>query len=103
MIPGAIGKRWPWLQRFFADGACERIALMDKAQMHGFVVEIVKRPQDAEPGFHVLPRRRVVERSIGWMTRWRRLVRDCETRIDVSKAMIDVGIGSVILRRIAHP
>jgi hypothetical protein len=26
----------------------------------------------------------VVERSFGWMTRWRRLVRDYEQRIDVS-------------------
>jgi transposase len=29
-------------------------------------------------------RRWVVERSFGWMTRWRRLVRDYEQRIDVS-------------------
>ncbi len=103
MILGAIAKRWPWLKRFFADGAYERTALMDKAQMHGFVVEIVKRLKDAEPGFHVLPRRWVVERSIGWMTRWRRLVRDYETRIDVSEAMIYVGMSGTLLRRIAHP
>jgi len=34
----------------------------------------------------------VVERSFGWMTRWRRLVRDDEERIDVSQAMILVAI-----------
>jgi putative transposase len=36
------------------------------------------------------------------MTRWRRLVRDYETRLDVSEAMIQVAMGSLLLRRIAH-
>ena len=53
-------------------------------------------------GFKVLPRRWVVERTFGWMTRWRRLVRDYEERIDVSEAMIHVALGSLLLRRIAH-
>jgi transposase len=51
----------------------------------------------------VLPRRWVVERSFGWMVRWRRLVRDYEQRCDVSEAMIHVGMGSLLLRRICHP
>jgi putative transposase len=55
-----------------------------------------------EPGFKVLPRRWVVERTFGWMTRWRRLVRDYEQRIDVSKAMVHVAMGSLLLRRISH-
>ena len=45
---------------------------------------------------------RVVERTFAWMTRWRRLVRDYEERIDCSEAMIHVALGSVLLRRIAH-
>lgn len=51
----------------------------------------------------VLPnrlRRWVVERTFGWMTRWRRLVRDYERRIDVSEAMIDVAMSSLLLRRL---
>ena len=51
-----------------------------------------------EPGFKVLPRRWVVERTFGWMTRWRRLVRDYEQRLDVSDAMIHVAMGSLMLR-----
>jgi hypothetical protein len=34
------------------------------------------------------------------MTRFRRLVRDFEQRIDVSKAMIYVAMGSILLRRL---
>jgi hypothetical protein len=37
------------------------------------------------------------------MTRWRRLVRDYETRIDVSEAMGLVAMGGHLLRRTAHP
>ncbi len=37
------------------------------------------------------------------MIRWRRLVRDYEKRIDVSRAMIFVAMGGIMLRRNAHP
>jgi transposase len=82
----AIRKRRPWIKHLFADGAYDRRKLMDKAAFNDFVLEIVRRI-DNNPGFKVLPRRWVVERTFGWMTRWRRLVRAYEKRIDVSKAM----------------
>ncbi len=101
VILDAICKRWPWLKHLFADGAYDRGKLLDKAAFLDFVIEIVRRT-NAEPGFKVLPRRWVVERTFGWMTRWRRLVRDYEERLDVSEAMIHVAVGSLLLRRIAH-
>ena len=75
---------------------------MDKASYLDFIVEIIRRSDD-QKGFKVLPRRWVVERTFGWMIRWRRLVRDYEQRIDVSKAMILVAMGGIMLRRNAHP
>ncbi len=101
MILDAIRQRWPWLKHVFADGAYDRTQLMDKAAFLDFVIEVVRRI-DNEQGFKVLPRRWVVERTFGWMMRWRRLVRDYETRIDVSEAMIHVAMGSLLLRRISH-
>lgn len=101
MILGGLRKRWPWIKHLFADGAYDRTQLMDKAAFLDFVVEVVRRI-DAEPGFKVVQRRWVVERTFGWMTRWRRLVRDYEKRIDVSEAMIHVAMGSLLLRRINH-
>jgi transposase len=74
---------------------------MDKAAFLEFTVEVVRRIEGTE-GFHVLPRRWVVERTFGWMTRWRRLVRDYEQRVDVSQAMIHVALSSLLIRRIAH-
>jgi transposase len=100
-ILDAIRKRWPFVKHFFADGAYDRLQLLDKAAFLEFVIEIVRRIDD-EPGFKVVPRRWVVERTFGWMIRWRRLVRDYEARLDVSEAMIHVALGGLLLRRIAH-
>lgn len=102
MILDAIRKRWPWVKHVFADGAYDRAQLMDKAAFLDFTVEIIRRTDKAK-GFEVLPRRWVVERTFGWMTRWRRLVRDYEQRLDVSEAMILIAMASLTLRRIAHP
>jgi transposase len=98
----ALRKRYPWIKHLFADGAYDRLKLMDKAAFLDFVIEVIKRSDD-QKGFEVLPRRWVVERTFGWMTRWRRLVRDYEKRIDVSRAMILVAMGGNLLRRNAHP
>ncbi|WP_240981035.1 MULTISPECIES: hypothetical protein [unclassified Streptomyces] len=50
-------------------------------------LEIVKR-SDTTTGFVVLPRRRVVERTLSWLVRPRRLVRDIETLPEMHEAMV---------------
>lgn len=97
----AIRQRWPWLRHLFADGAYDRGKLMSNAAYHDFVLEVVRK-LTGQQGFRPLPRRWVVERTFGWMMRWRRLVRDHEQRCNVSEAMIHVSMGS-LLRRVAHP
>ena len=47
------------------------------ARAHGVQLEVVKL-SDAKRGFVLLPRRWVVERSFGWLARFRRLSRDYE-------------------------
>ena len=69
---------------------------MDKAAYLDFVIEILRRSDH-------LPSRWVVERTFGWRMRWRRLVRDCEKRIDVSQVMILVAMGGNLIRRNAYP
>ncbi|NPD69826.1 IS5 family transposase (plasmid) [Lichenicola cladoniae] len=102
LILDGIRKRWPWLKHLFADSAYDRTKLMDKAALRDLVLEIIRRT-DKQLGFKVLPRRWVVERTFGWMMRWRRLARDYEKRLDVSGAMIEVAMGSLLLPRIGHP
>jgi transposase len=102
MILEAIRKRWPWVKHLFTDGAYDRLNLMDKAAYLDFIVEIIRRSEQ-QKGFQALPRRWVVERTFGWMTRWRRLVRDYQKRIDVATAMIHIAMGGILLRRNALP
>jgi transposase len=102
MILDAIRKRWPWVKHLFADGAYDRLQLMDKAAFLDFTIEIVRR-SDTAKGFEILPRRWVVERTFGGMIRWRRLVKDYEQPIDVAEAMIHIAMESLMLRRTVHP
>ena len=77
----------------------DRGRLLDKAAFLDFTIEVVRKLENQQ-GFQVLPRRWVVERSFGWLMRWRRLVRDHEARIDVSEAMAYVAMGFILLRRV---
>lgn len=88
-----------WLKHLFGDAAYDCTKLLDAAAYRDFTVEIIRRSDDVS-GFKVLPRRWVVERTFGWMTRWRRLVRDYEKRFDVSEAMIHLAMASNLLRRL---
>jgi transposase len=52
------------------------------AAAHGIRLDVVKL-SEAKRGFVLLPRRWVVERSFAWKSRFRRLVRDYERRLDI--------------------
>lgn len=56
------------------------------AEEQGMRLEVVKLPE-AKQGFVLLPRRWVVERSFGWMARFRRLARDYERLPDTLKGL----------------
>jgi len=86
--------------RWRARRGYDRTQLFDAAALRDFTVEIIRRSDDVS-GFKVLPGRWVVERTFGWMTRWRRLVRDYKKRLDVSEAMIHLAMASILLRRLA--
>ena len=56
------------------------------AAEHGIHLEVVKLP-DTKRGFVLLPRRWVVERSFGWIARFRRLARDYERLPETLKGL----------------
>ena len=70
---------FPFLEKLFADSAYQgpvfHAALA--SILPNLKTEIVKR-SDAAKGFVVLPKRWIVERSIGWLNRCRRLAKDWE-------------------------
>lgn len=52
-------------------------------------------------GFHVQPRRWVIERTFGWITRWRRLARDHEGLPQTSEAFIKISASRRMLSHLA--
>lgn len=63
-------------------------------------LEIVRRCDRAK-GFKVLPKRWIVERTFGWLSKSRRLGRDYEVRLDHSESMVRICMIRIMLRRLA--
>jgi transposase len=63
-------------------------------------LEIVRRGDRAD-GLKVLPKRWIIERTFGWLTKSQRLCRDYEVRLDHSEAMIRIGMIRLMVRRLA--
>jgi putative transposase len=84
-IKHSVHNRWCRLKLIWADGGYQHI--VDFVRQHfGWTLEITYRPEGVK-GFVVLARRWVVERTFGWLGRYRRLARDYEHTIASSEAM----------------
>ncbi len=66
-----------WLRAVFADSIYNRVAALLACFLLGLALIIVRRAAGST-GFVVQPRRWVVERTLGWLGRWRRLSKDYE-------------------------
>ncbi len=71
------------------------------AAQQGIRLIVVKLP-DAKKGFVLLPRRWVVERSFGWMARFRRLARDYERLPDTLKGLHFLAFAVLMLAKFVH-
>lgn len=89
------------LELIWADGGYSGQLVDWVKRMCGWTLEIVKR-SDERGGFEVLPRRWVVERTFGWLNRWRRLSKDYEQLPQTSEAMIYATMSFVMTRRLAR-
>lgn len=76
-----------------------RTKVVEHAAEIGINVQVVARNADVK-GFHVLPRRWVVERSIGWLMVHRRLARDYEVLPASSEAHIRIAMIDNLLKRV---
>ena len=101
LLGGVLG--WlSWLQMIWADGGYtgKAFAQWVKALRPNLEVEIVKR-SDTAKGFKLLAHRWVVERTFGWLMRYRRLTRDYETSVESAEAFIYIALIRIQLRRLA--
>lgn len=93
--------RWSRLQLIWADGGYAGKLVDWVKNTYNWVLEIVKRSDDRQ-GFYVLPRRWVVERTFGWLGRYRRLSKDYEYHTETSEAMIYAAMSHLMVRRLAR-
>ena len=102
LLLAEIVTRFPWLRHLFADGGYAGGKLKDALTRIGrWTLDIIKR-SDAAKGFEVLPRRWVVERTLAWLNRNRRLAKDFEQSIASATAWIFIASVQLFTRRIAR-
>jgi len=70
--------------------------------VRGFWLAPGQEPPEIPSGFHVLPRRWVVERTLAWLGFSRRLSKDYERLTDTSESFIYVAMSRLMVRRLAR-
>jgi transposase len=101
---GTLFGMFPFLKTFFADGGYQGpqfAKALGKILPH-LDVEIVKR-SDRISGFVVVPKRWIVERSIAWLNRCRRLAKDWENLNRKALAFLRLASIRLMLRKLCNP
>ena len=90
--------------KLYADGGYEgpQFRRAIKKVLRRVKVEIVKRSDEAK-GFVVLPKRWIVERTIAWLNRCRRLAKDWENLNCKALAFLRFASVRLMLRRLCKP
>ena len=109
-----IGERCPTLRQPWLDAGCQGTAATWIERDLGLSVAAVRKPrrrirwpadQERPPmptGFRVLPRRWVVERTVAWLGRYRRLSKDYEALPATEDAWIHPAMSSLMPARLAR-
>lgn len=109
------------MKKIFADMAYQRNLLKQEVKDMGKELEIVKRPSkyfwvpnevtdvnawlkekgiDVPEGFKVLPKRWIVERTIAWISKYRRFSKDYEFKCSTSENLIMLAMSRNYLKNI---
>ena len=90
--------KFPRMKKILADGGYlgERLIRLARSSLHS-AFEVVTRKE--ESGFQVIPKRWIVERSIGWFNWSRRLSKDYEANMASSEAWVYIASISMMIRK----
>ena len=104
MVMATLFGLYPFLLKLFADGGYSGATFQRGANkaIASLNIEIVKRSDQAK-GFVVLPKRWIVERTIAWLNRCRRLARDWECLNRKALSFIHLASIRFILRKLCNP
>jgi transposase len=93
---------FPFIERIFADAGYQGVKAASAIAKTGtWKLEIVKRNELHR--FVVLPKRWIVERTLAWISRNRRLARDFERYAHTVAAFIRLAMIRIMLRRLTRP
>jgi transposase len=103
MLLATMFGQFPFLKRIFADSAYAGPVFQGglTSILPGLVTEIVRR-SDRAKGFVVLPKRWIVERTIGWLGRCRRLAKDWENLSQSALAFLRLASIRLMLRKLCN-
>jgi transposase len=92
---------FPFLERIFADAGYQGAkAAAAVAKSGTWTLQIVKRNEAHR--FVVLPKRWIVERTLAWISRNRRLARDFERYARTAAAFVRLAMIRIMLRRLTR-
>ena len=93
-------RSFPFLERIIADAGYQGRSMSDAVTRTGtWVLQIVRRCDRHR--FVVLPKRWIVERTLTWISRCRRLARDYERHARKAAAFVRLAMVRLMLRRLA--
>ena len=104
LVLSTLFGQFPFLEKLFADSAYAGPVFHDGLTnaLPGLATEIVRRCDQAK-GFVVLPKRWIVERTIGWLGRCRRLAKDWENLNHTALAFLRLASIRLMLRKLSNP
>ncbi len=104
LVMATLFGMFPFLRKLYADagygGPKFQAAL--KRVLRQVQIQIVRRSDTAQ-GFEVLPRRWIVERTIAWLNRCRRLAKDWENLSRTALAFLRLASIRLMMRRLCQP
>lgn len=101
----ALCGSYPSLKKLFADSAYGGPLFREGLTklLPAIDIEIVKRSERGARGFSVLPKRWIVERTIAWLNRCRRLAKDWENLNRKGLAFLRLASIRFMLRKLCNP
>ena len=104
LVMATLFGMYPFLMKLFADGGYQGPVFANalKKVVANVKVEIVKR-SDTAKGFELVPRRWIVERTIAWLNRCRRLAKDWECFNRKALAFLNLASIRLMLRKLCNP
>lgn len=93
-------RHWlPKLQLIWVDSAYAGKLIVWVKEVAGITLQVVKRTDTAK-GFKPLPKRWIVERTFGWLNKYRRLSKDFEGKPETTEAWIRLAMIHLMVRRL---